>query len=437
MVASVEGRLESALAPVVGRFVEPSRAVRFLEYLAVGATGAVLDVAVTASLLASVHYLLANGAGFLLANTWNFLLNRRITFGDQDGTARRQYPAYLAWHSTTFLVRAAVIVALVESVSVSPLVASVVGIGAASIANFLGAELIFGTSTVSPAALRATAGLQLNRLAHRLYTERVQAALHRTGLYAPLYGGFQRVLGWLYSPDVLTIEVAGAAARVHMADDGEILSNLHTLRKERDMLEDFVASIEPGDVVWDVGANLGVFSVLAAAEADKVVAFEPYPPNAKRLADNSRLSEVEESVRIVANPLGSTVDTVQLGYDRAERGTQTPTTECRDGQRSIPVRQLTGDDLVNGEVADAHLPPYSAPSVIKIDVEGAELDVIHGLQENLAEGECRLIYVEDHSTLWGGDGAVEELRGRLDAFGFEVDVVATSGGQTYFRGVRR
>jgi len=427
-LAGAERRVEAVLARTpVAAVVEPQRAIRFAEYLAVGASGAVLDVGLTASTIGHTHYVLANAIGFFVANTWNFALNRRFTFG-AEGSVARQYPAYLAWHIATFGVRAAVLTGLVELAGAPVLVASIIGIGAATVANFAGSERIFGTTTASPKNLRVSSGRAVNRLAHAFYTESIRDFVVLTGLYAPLYGGYQRVLGWLYSEDILDVDAGGASARVHMESDAEVLSVLHTLRKEGDMIEDFAGSIEADDVVWDVGANLGVFALLAADQAvdGRVVAFEPFAPTARRLQENVELTEPAADVDVVDVALWNETGWTELGIDREELGTQTPTLSPRSGQEVVTVAQVVGDHLVDeGQQA--------APDVLKVDVEGAELPVLDGLERVL--DDCRLVYVEDHSALWGGEDAGAELRERLESHGFDVDV-ERQGGQTYYRGIR-
>lgn len=425
----LERRLERGIERVGGNFVDAGRAVRFLEYLTVGASGAAIDVALTASLLASTHYLLANAAGFLTANSWNFVWNRWITFDSPDGAVTRQYPAYLAWHAATFGVRAVTIVVLVESGGVPVLFASVVGIGAASIANFAGSERIFGTSTASPDQLRVAVGQATSRVAHVIYTERVQSAIETAGLYAPLYGLYQWILGRLYPDDQLVIEAGGATATVHLEDDAEVASIDHTLQEEGWALEEFVSAIHEEDVVWDVGANLGVFSLLASDRAEHVVAVEPYPPNASRLRDNAELSG-SSKVEVLEVALGEEEQTVELGIDREERGTQTPAVGPETGQSTIEVEQVRGDCLIE-------LEDLAPPTVVKIDVEGAEQSVIEGFEQALDHDRCRLVYLEEHSALWGGQKACEQVKQRLQSLGFLVKRVDGRRGQTYFRGVKR
>lgn len=427
-LARTEQRIVAVLRRTpLSRVVAPRRAIRFGEYLAVGASGAVIDVALTATALGVVHYLLANAVGFGVANSWNFALNRRITFDSPEGSVSRQYAAYLCWHLATFGVRLFVLTALIEVGGAPVLVASVVGIAAASVANFAGSERIFGTTTVSPDALRAGAGRTLNRLVHAIYSGRVRAAIDRAGLYPVLFATYQRCLGRLYPDDRLAIEIGAASATVHMETNPEILSILHTLRKEREMLEDFARSIRPDDVVWDVGANLGVFAHLAADRAPDghVVAFEPFYPTAQRLQDNVDLTDPEASVDVVNLALSDAAGETTLGIDRDELGTQTPTLEPRAGQEAITIREVPGDRLVRRGIP--------APDVLKVDVEGAELAVLDGLDETLPD--CRLVYVEDHAELWGCQGDVAMLRDRFQALGFDVSR-SRHGGQTYLRAER-
>jgi len=56
-------------------------------------------------------------------------------------------------------------------------------------------------------------------------------------------------------------------------------------RRESELLSDLIDTLEPDDVFWDVGANIGVFSCFAAQKLidGSVIAFEPFPPNVQQL----------------------------------------------------------------------------------------------------------------------------------------------------------
>jgi dolichol-phosphate mannosyltransferase len=132
-LSSIARRLEA----VVGQ-----RAVRFAQFCGVGSIGAVVDLAVTTASLSVTHYLVAQLAGFLVAVSFNFVGNWVVTFDRPGGSIPRQYASYVGLHGVTFGFRVVVVAALVELVAAPVLVATVAGVGAAAVANYLGTERI-------------------------------------------------------------------------------------------------------------------------------------------------------------------------------------------------------------------------------------------------------------------------------------------------------
>lgn len=416
MTVTVRSRLED----VVGE-----RGRRFVEFLGVGATGAVLDVATTATALGQVHYLLANGLGFLLAVSWNFAGNWFVTFDRPEGSIPWQYASYVGLHSATFGVRAVVIALLVEHTPTPVMVATFVGIGAAAIANFLASEEIFDGSD----ELWLDAVGAVNQVAHLLYHSRLRGALRSLGLYGPLFAGYQGVLGLLYRDDTHEIEAGDdvASAELYTEGSAEVVSIMHTVEKEREILDRFVDELQADDHVFDVGANLGVFACLAADVVDgDVVAFEPYVPTAERCRDNLNLGgHFRAKVEPVA--LGDELADVELGIEREEVGTQTPSmTGADEVAETVEVNQLPGDSYVE------KTPDVRPPTVVKVDVEGAETAVLDGLQQTLAD-DVRLVYVETHDSTFHDEGSSTDVLTRLDALGFDAEVVDADG-QVYVRG---
>lgn len=162
---------------------------------------------------------------------------------------------------------------------------------------------------------------------------------------------------------------------------------------ERDVLSDFLEEISESDTIWDIGANVGTYSLLAAQKGAIVTAFEPGDGAIRKLRTNADLNEVEVEVHEVA-----------LG---AEDGTAVLSRE-RSGARSILHSSADGDivTLVCGDSLDLR-----QPDVVKIDVEGAELDVIDGMKETLRK--CRLCFVEAD-----GLGTEEAIQSKLEEIGF-------------------
>ncbi len=137
-----------------------------------------------------------------------------------------------------------------------------------------------------------------------------------------------------------------------------------------------------GDVVFDIGANVGFFSIIAArlvGETGRVYAFEPVRRNVRHLRRNASLNGldnvtvVEKAVAGRSGP-GSLVLAEYSGGAALSTATRPP-----DATSSIDVMLVTIDDVVRSGDAPS-------PSLIKIDVEGAELDVLEGMVETL--GRC-------------------------------------------------
>lgn len=70
-----------------------------------------------------------------------------------------------------------------------------------------------------------------------------------------------------------------------------------------------------------------------------------------------------------------------------------------------------------------------SPTVLKIDVEGAELDDLRGLDETLAGEDSRLLYIELHGRIAEFGGSWEELREYLRERRFSIETITRRGGE--------
>lgn len=173
--------------------------------------------------------------------------------------------------------------------------------------------------------------------------------------------------------------------------------------------EAMVRHLGRGGVFYDIGANLGFFSLLAAhlagLQEGRVYAFEPAPDNADAIRVNAALNRIGNlDVRRVAVSDRSGRGLLQVVDDQSwsklvEYG-EHPFTE-----RVIDVELVAIDDLL----AAGELPP---PTVVKIDVEGAELAVLAGMRETI-EHHRPAIICELHDTHAGFLEA-------MDAHGYRV-----------------
>lgn len=392
------------LAERVG--IDPDRLVRFVEFGAVGASGSVLNFAVFLSVIGATHYVVAGAAAFAVAVTWNFGANWWITYGRPEGRVLRQYLRFVEVSLVGFVFYLGGLVLGIDVLGLPPVLANALGVGIGAIWNFAGAEA-WAFETVTRPSL-------LNAAVHRVATSGVRERLRSVGVYDLLYRAYMAILGRVYRRDEADVDIGGASATLSTATAAETVSVLHSVEKERDLLEQFVTDLEAGDRVWDIGANLGVYGCLAGDVVDEVVAIEPYPPTVDRLRANLERNAVAGEVLAIA--LGSESREVELGIERADVGTQTPAVGADYG-KNVAVPQKTGDQLVeeHGVVS---------PTVLKIDVEGSEMDVLEGLKHTLPS--VRLVYVETH-----GDG--DRVREFLGHVGFDTRTIDVDGHQVMIR----
>lgn len=156
-----------------------------------------------------------------------------------------------------------------------------------------------------------------------------------------------------------------------------------------------LGAIQPGDTVWDVGANVGFYSKKfseIAGSSGKVFAYEPSPANLKRL--NEAVASLG-NVTVVPVALGECEDVVEFEQGKDPLGATSRIVDkaFKASEKQVKVHMPSNDHLVSSGVA-------AMPNVIKIDTEGFELDVLRGLKQTLRQKNLRVLCVEIHFGLY-------------------------------------
>jgi FkbM family methyltransferase len=234
--------------------------------------------------------------------------------------------------------------------------------------------------------------------------------------------------------DVQSLTVGDAAARFRMTSRNEF-GEFRRL-PERPIIEDLIGRMRPSDVFYDVGANVGVYACLADSVLDtEVVAFDPEPDNARRLAENVALNDADVTLYryALSDEAGTAEFAVRLFDGESQTGPAGHSLvagHVTEGT-TITVETVVGDEFVASE----GLP---TPTVVKIDVEGAEWQVLTGLRETLSRPECRLVYCELHDTALRSQGrSPDEVIALLEQLGYEVEVAFERAGDPFVRAERR
>jgi FkbM family methyltransferase len=209
---------------------------------------------------------------------------------------------------------------------------------------------------------------------------------------APMLPGLQAYP--LLVPEVgvalLDFRDTGAYSLVNLFSLGELGSSANLYRR----LEQ---ALQPGEVFWDVGANVGAVSGHFAHPRFKLSSLHAFEPNPGPL--NTLQSMFSGNSRCVVHPFGlgdqDQMITMNLSSDGSLVGSM-----ARDfqGGQQIQVQVRRGDAVMR----DLRLP---APHVIKIDVEGFEPSVFAGLTETIAKH--RPILAFEHIYL--SDEQIKEL----------------------------
>jgi FkbM family methyltransferase len=147
----------------------------------------------------------------------------------------------------------------------------------------------------------------------------------------------------------------------------------------------FADQIQPGDVVYDVGAHFGTYSIIAARQGGsgtRVVAYEPGDLTRRYLEKHLRWNGVERQVTVRPVCCGPTVGDASF-YFRPDRPEGTngllPYEDC--AETKVPMTTIDREVEVTG----------LAPALLKIDVEGAELDVLKGATAVLSASHPRIL----------------------------------------------
>lgn len=184
----------------------------------------------------------------------------------------------------------------------------------------------------------------------------------------------------------------GRGAELILPDDTHyfgFLSGMH----ERHIAQLIRTLVKPGGICLDVGANIGYFAAMMAAQCGtngKVVAFEPIPETYNYLKRNASLAE-ERSWQIDARQLAVSDTPSDLEVVRQRHST------LNEVRALDPSHTPDGHaETVNGTTLDQVLDELAVPNVqlLKIDVEGHEWPVIKGALSSLEQRKVSNLVIE-------------------------------------------
>lgn len=234
------------------------------------------------------------------------------------------------------------------------------------------------------------------------------------------------VLTWRTNRAVLLLRNAGRILGIN-----RIVASLWGGGYEDRFQTAMLGTIRPGDIVWDVGANVGFYSKKFSdivGTSGRIFACEPSPSNLLRLRDSIAS---RDNVTVLPFALGEREEVVRFEQGGDSLGATSRIVEkAAHSDGTVDVRVANGDQMIaSGEAA--------FPNVIKIDTEGFELEVLRGLRNSLRRRELRSLCIEVHFGLLKDRGlpnAPADIEEILGSSGFTLTwpdashVFATRGG---------
>ena len=181
-------------------------------------------------------------------------------------------------------------------------------------------------------------------------------------------------------------------------------------------LTNLILGLNQEDIFWDIGANIGQFTMLAGLKTKaKVFSFEIDPFNYAMLVDNINKNNFYK--RCIAFPFGlsssNKLQEISIYPDSINQIGRSYVYDKSDQIRShnYPIPVFKGDDIIN-------LLQIDYPSFIKIDVDGPELSILKGMEKILSHKALKNLVVE--CILEGEGQNLDPIANFLEKFNFQI-----------------
>ena len=228
--------------------------------------------------------------------------------------------------------------------------------------------------------------------------------------------------------------------------DGSILFDLDQERPNEKLILETLASgkmhepdvskvitrvVRNGDVVFDVGANVGFFTVLPAllvGESGHVISFEPGQDNRDRMVANLSLNGLE-NVTVVENPVSNKVEETDFYINSDDSGGNAlwdPASIAVNTQsKANPIIVRMTTTTLDKELKKHKL---KTPKLIKVDTEGADQFVLEGAAKLLKKCKVPFVIAELHNYGLEKLGCSQEsLRGFMEGLGYSTYIIYRDG----------
>jgi len=182
---------------------------------------------------------------------------------------------------------------------------------------------------------------------------------------------------------------------------------------ERLQEDAFLDLLRPKALVFDIGANMGLFSLLAASRGAQVISFEPSRLLASRFRENVELNGVA-NVRLMAEAVSDRSGSISFYETRSGNCGVGRVFGFGHGHNASPSYTVPTNTL------DFYVARVGMPSLVKMDIEGAEWLVLNGAGETLGRSDAPDFLIEFHpQEIQALSGSMESCLQKLAGCGFQ------------------
>ncbi len=165
--------------------------------------------------------------------------------------------------------------------------------------------------------------------------------------------------------------------------------------KEPETVDWIEKNCTSGTIFYDLGANIGAYSLVAATLGANVYSFEPAYQNFYKISQNITLNSLDSKIHCFPIAFSSSVSINEFIYQDTSLGTSrcfyNDSNQFRFGNNDKTIKKSTLIFSLDTFIKQFNLPQ---PEMIKIDVDGAEEDILKGACTTLSSKKLKTVLVE-------------------------------------------
>ena len=172
--------------------------------------------------------------------------------------------------------------------------------------------------------------------------------------------------------------------------------------KEPEMIE-WMDRMKENDILWDIGANVGLYSIYAGKKGVKVFAFEPSALNTFFISKNIELNKLKDNVFLIPLAVSDKNEFGYLNMSSTEVGGALNEFNAKDldsvGEGNYKEEVVFKQGMFSyssDELIDKY--GFEVPDYIKIDVDSIEDRIIYGADKTLSNPKVKGVYIELEET---------------------------------------